>query len=89
MNILRLLSITAFAIVRSYKMNISSQCMRSAWIVFMMVVMIAVLNISVLTHNKLYTIMSFRTNDSVFTILLMGAVFFPLDLYDGVNGSSG
>ena len=55
----------------------------------MMVVMIAVLNISVLAHNKLSTIMSFRTNDSVFTILLMGAVFFPLDLYDGVNGSSG
>ena len=51
MNILRLLSITAFAFERSYKMNISSQCMRSAWIVFMMVVMIAVLNISVLTHN--------------------------------------
>ena len=89
MNILRLLSIIAFAFERSYKMNISSQCMRSAWIVFMMVVMIAVLNIFLLAHNKLSTIMSFRTNDSVFTILLMGAVFFPLDLYDGVNGSSG
>ena len=55
----------------------------------MMVVMIAVLNISVLAHNELSTIMSFRTNDSVFTILLMGAVFLSLDLYDGVNGSSG
>ena len=55
----------------------------------MMVVMIAVLNISVLTHNKLSTIMSHRNNDSVFTIPSMGAVFFPLDLYDGVNGSSG
>ena len=51
--------------------------MRSAWIVFMMVVMIAVLNISVLAHNELSTIMSFRTNDSVFTILLLGAVFYP------------
>ena len=55
----------------------------------MMVVMIAVLNISVLTHNKLSTIMSFRTNDSVFTIVLVGAVSLSLDLYDGVNGSSG
>ena len=70
-------------------MNISSQCMRSAWIVFMMVVMIAVLNISVLAHNKLSTIMSFKTNDSVFTIVLVGAVSLSLDLYDGVNGSSG
>ena len=42
----------------------------------MMVVMIVVLNISVLAHNELSTIMSFRTNDSVFTIFLMGAVFF-------------
>ena len=58
-------------------MNISSQCMRSAWIVFMMVVMIAVLNIFMLAHNKLSTIMSFKNNDSVFTILLMGAVFYP------------
>ena len=63
--------------------------MRSAWIVFMMVVMIAVLNISVLAHNKLFTIMSFKTNDSVFTIVLVGAVSLSLDLYDGVNGSSG
>ena len=55
----------------------------------MMVVMIAVLNISVLAHNKLFTIMSFKTNDSVFTIVLVGAVSLSLDLYDGVNGSSG
>ena len=33
--------------------------------------------------------MSFRNNDIVFTILLLGAVFIPLDLYDGVNCSSG
>ena len=52
-------------------------------------VMIVVLNISVLAHNKLSTIMSHRTNDSVFTILLMGAVFLSLDFHDGVNGSSG
>ena len=70
-------------------MNISSQWMRLAWIVFMMVVMIAVLNNSVLAHNKLSTIMSHRTNDSVFNILLMGAVFLSLDLYDGVSRSSG
>ena len=87
MNILRLLSITAFAI--TYKMKNSSQCMRWAWIVFLMVVMIAVLNIFMLAHNKLSTIMSFRTNDSVFTIVLLGAVSLSLDLYDGVNGSSG
>ena len=55
----------------------------------MMVVMIVVLNIFVLAHNKLSTIMSHRTNDSVFTILLMGAVFLSLDLYDGVSRSSG
>ena len=55
----------------------------------MMVVMIAVLNNSVLAHNKLSTIMSFRTYDSVFTILLMGAVFLSRDFHDGVNGSSG
>ena len=30
-----------------------------------------------LAQKKLSTIMSFRTNDSVFTILLLGAVFYP------------
>ena len=55
----------------------------------MMVVMIAVLNIFMLAHNKLSTIMSFKTNDSVFTIVLVGAVSLSLDLYLGVNGSSG